>query len=329
MEGNKKESVFKRIENNVLLQVVFFVVSMAVIVGGYVVISNKVQWNNEQKRISELKVTEDYNILVGLDDVIGDGKNIQLSGWALRLDSVTEKVHLVFKEVDGTEEIVLKTESSERENVEEYFNPNWDFGKIGFEAVVKEKKFDTDTCYEIFVNIEYAVDGVEKSKKTASGKYLYNEELYLYNPKTFTAPKITDEEIEKVIKEGLVKAYDNKAQIWVYEYENRLYFITNPEFGSMAENQIGVPIMPRTSRVELLPEERVQYGSDHLGFYYEDEKYVSEGIVPYQIVVVDLPTKYPVTTICIGLYNNVDKVWVHNIELLMAEWSINANLNKR
>ena len=90
-----------------------------------------------------------------------------------------------------------------------------------------------------------------------------------------------------------------------------------------------IPVMIMTSRNDLLPEHRIQYGTDHLGAYCEDLKYARDGILPYQIVCVELSKQYPGTYVSTGLYDTKSNSWIKHFNLSIADWSFNSlRMNK-
>lgn len=186
--------------------------------------------------------------------------------------------------------------------------------EIGFTSEIDKNDIEPNECYEIQFWIEDK-ECVENSvtldlyRKITTNEYFYNGELYSYNPNTFKRPDISDQEIIKVMDEGSLRAYDAENEIWIYQYERKLYYIMNMQGISMKEADVCVPVMPSTSREEMLPEDRRQYGFDHWGTFIEDMKYSREGILPYQVVVVDIEASYPITYITTGLYDNFLQMW--------------------
>jgi len=322
MEGNKKESIFKRIENNVLLQVVIFVVSMAVIVGGYVGLSGYAKKVGYEKGIQDANVTTDYDVLVSMEEVIEENGVMTLSGWVMRLDSVNKDVYLVLKEVDGTEQVVLETELLEREEIEEYFKTGWEFGEVGFETKVKEKEIKKDTCYEAILYLNYETEQenaegksvvVAEGKKIASGKYLYNGELYRYNPETFVEPQFEDAFMQEVVDNGEMYFYGVEEDMWIYEYQGSMYWIAGEKFGFDADGSTYIPYHTYTWEREKLAEKDQEYGYTNLDFRFEQEEFVLDGKDDfYRVAARELPVEYFVTMIRTGLYdyNEREQIWM-------------------
>ena len=266
----------------------------------------------------------DYDVLTKIEDVVEvEKEEVCLSGWIIRFNSTNKKIYALLKVVDSNDEVLVLADTNVRNDIPSVFSEGEDFGECGFYVQIPEEKIKQDVCYEIeFVLEYYENEENEKKKETYikkinSGKYLYNGEIYTYNPTTFEKPNIEDEQLRIVIEDGDLKKYDKEEKLWIYQYEGELYFILDSTFGSMAETGIGIPVMPKTCQEELLPEHRKQYGFDHIGFYYENMEYQREGVLPYQVVKVSLPTEYVITYISTGLFIDREDKWLKAINIPM------------
>jgi len=322
--------IWARIEESRKLQICFFSISMIILVVIYSLASIEIK----NIVVSEKEPVLDYKILCNIEKIETDNEVVKFKGWALRMASQNVSTKLVLQSLDGTDIEVIDTKSEERRDIEEYYVPNWDFGQCGFVTEIKQKKLVDDLSYEIFLMLEYKEkqeddkETIEMTNKVSTGQFYCNGRLYNYNPQEFFEPSITDTELSHIIDEGVVKAFDPNEQIWVYQYGNTLYFIVNSRYDSLKESSIRIPVMPHTSRTELLPENRQQYGVDHLGAYCEDDKYRREGVLPYQVTEVELLVDYPVTYISTGLYDDEVSEWICHFVIPMAEWREGYSNNK-
>lgn len=304
----------KKVKRN-LIHVMICVGLLCLIWGGYALIMQPINKLNEDRELIEQSKTVDYKILKTISDVQTEGKKITLSGWALRLNSSNKDIQIVLKQSGGSEAEVMETKCVEDEQVGAYFQPGWDFGKSGFVANIDKKDLKKNVCYEVFVVLSYEEESEtdensnkEFRKKLSMNRYLYNENLYDYNPLLFEKPEIQDDELLRVIDNGSVLQYSSEYKFWIYQYEGMLYYFLDSAFGSMKENNIGIPVIPYTSRKELLPEDKPE--NDYLGFFFEDEKFGADRVGKYQVVSVSLPTNYPIVYMTTGLYDNTAKRWV-------------------
>lgn len=297
-----------------VLQILTCVGLLCVIWGGYFVSVNMINRFREEAKARELGVVVDYSILSEVEEVTKKDGKFLFSGWAMRLNSENVEIQLVLQPTNGLDAEVLFAKSFERREKGSYFVPNWNFGLCGYSANIKEDELKEDVCYEVFIVLTYIEkDGTlrgEYKKKVTTNQFFYDGMLYQYNPQNFTMPEITDDELMTVIDKGSIRLYSEEQHLWVYQYDWKMYFILDSHFGSMRENNIGIPVMPFTSREELLP--MGMSGNDHLGFLFEDQIYQREGIGNYQIAVVELPKAYPITYISTGLFDATEKKWIEN-----------------
>ena len=320
----KKVGFLKKLQKSKKKQLIFFLVIMVGLVAIYIPAITKVKEIREEEILENQRIIDDYAILTNVENVKVENGEIQLFGWAFRLNSKNSNIRIVLQSIDNLDTRVFDTYIEEDNRVGQKFVSKRDFGKCRFIATKNENKLQNNVCYEILLVLDYrqemeTTEIVEYSKKVTTGKYLYEGELYSYNPINYTEPKVTDEELLKVIAEGTLKAYDSEMQMWVYQYGLKLYYIVNPSFGSMELNHIGIPVMPQTSKPELLPEHRIQHGFDHLGFYYENKEYEREGVLPYQVVMVTLSEQYPITYITTGFYSDTEDTWIKRIRVGMID----------
>jgi len=326
-EQVKKKGFWKKLQESKWKQMLFFVIGMTLLVGIFLPVNNHLRIKSEKNILEEVNVSTDFDIWFGLDKVQKQKEGMELSGWLLRKDSKISRVRLILNATDGSVAEVYFAKNGKRTDAEQRFEVDWESGNSGFSVIVPTEEIKEDTSYEVQLVLYYdkkieTEEGYETEEaynKIRTGQYLYNGELYRYDPVVFYEPKVEDEELQTVIDEGILRAYDLEYQVWIYQYGQKIYHITKPDFGSLKEAEIGFPVMPRTNKPELLPEHRIQHGFDHLGFYYEDVSYQRDGVLPYQVRVVSLSEKYPTTYLITGLYDSVEEKWVKQFNIFMMD----------
>lgn len=326
-EQVKKKSLWEQLQESKWKQVLFFMVSMGVLAGIFLPVNSYLRVVREKDIVENLNVSTDFDIWFGLDEVKVREEGLNFSGWHLRKNSKISRVRLILNAIDGSDAKIYFAENVRRKEAEEYFEADWEVGSSGFSVEVPAEEIELDKTYEVQLVLYYDKEFVmedeveieEAYNKINTGWYLYNGELYRYDPVVFYEPRVKDEELQKVIEEGILRAYDLEYQLWIYQYENKIYYIAKPELSSLEEAQIGFPVMLWTNKPELLPEHRIQHGFDHLGFYYEDESYQRDGILPYYVRVVSLSDKYPTTYLITGLYNSVEEKWLREFRILILD----------
>lgn len=310
------------IENSKVKQVVFFVVSMLVLFIVFSVFHDEATTSQKKNR----KLTMDYDILTSVEKTNAVGEDIELSGWALRLNSKVIDMQVLLVSTDNSDAERFSVDKEQGTKIGAFFVSDWDFGDCVYKTLIDTKKIKSNVPYEIFLVIEYESETtqdkkmIKKEVKVSTGKFLYENEVIEYNPFEYEKPHITDAELKDVIDDGVVRYYDSKEQIWIYQVGMKLYYFMDLGIESMEQEGYGIPVLVHTTKAELLPEHRKEHGFDHLGFYYENMEYKRDGVYPYLVVVATLSTEYPLTYIDTGFYGNNEK-WINNIKLPMAEWS--------
>lgn len=307
-----------------ILHVVICISLVCLIWGGYIVGEKEIRKRNEIDALIKMPIEFDYNLLGRVEEVKEEDGEISISGWALRVNSKNSSIQLVLQPTDNSDECVLTAKTSKDETIGEYYVQDWEFGETCFLASVNKDTLEKDTCYKVLIALGYEQKTedttIENKTKIATNQYLYNGKLYQYNPKEFELPSIEDEEIVRVLNEGDLRAYDMEHKFWIYQYDGKLFYIVDMAEKSMKEENIRIPVMPYTSQVELLPEHRKQHGFDHLGAITEETKYCREGILPYQIAVIDLKEDYPITYVNTGLFDVDSQKFIKQFYILLEEY---------
>lgn len=315
MEEKKKKSFFKWLEEKKIRQVLFFVVSMVVLVGVFVPTNLFFRWKSDKNVIENLELVTDYKIISEIENVEVENNKINISGWVLRQESKNVNVRVLLKATDGSDSKLLYTNKMERNDIGNYFKETWDFGEIGFVTDVKKDEL-LDTCYEVLLVLDYEREiqreegTIVKSecKKFSTGEYLYNEKIYHYNPLVFSHPKINDERIAEVVEAGILHANLENGEMYIYQYENALYWIIPADYAYL-KDKIYIPYHIRTSDVEKLPEDRRESGLENKSFTFEKNEMEIEDTA-YRVAVNKLPDEYPATDVLTGIYDRENKEWI-------------------
>ena len=248
---------------------------------------------------------EDINIANG---------NIILDGYAflLGMDSTNTSVSLLLLGVNSGNEVWPDIEQINRPDVNTYFLCEYNYKYSGFRASLEDTELKDDECYEIIINIDYSVDGLYKVRKTvSSNRFILNGKLYVYNPSQFDKPdlELQSELLRKVFSDGQLCFYQKEDGMYVYQYEEKLYWIANGDFEFDKNGQTIIPYYLYTSQIDKLPVERVQYKFDNLDFHFEQYEYKDEVTAPYRVAIRDIPDDYAITNITTGHYDFETKTW--------------------
>ena len=311
----EKTGFWKKIEKNKKLQVLFFCVSMVLLVEVYSALLGLVKGNNINKR----KVTSDFSLLNCVEKVFEDKSKLIISGWALRVDGVNENISIVLKEVNKENQKVLSTKMIERNEIAESFGYNEKFGPCGYIASVKKKDLEKDTCYEIllfldsYISIENDEENTRrKETKVFTGKYLYNGNVYWYNPLIFEPPNVVDEYLLEIVHKGKVLTYDKEKKVWIYQYKDNLYWIVSSELIGTLEERVEIPMFTFFSRVDEQVVTLPNLKKIYKGYYLTEVDYEEKDQEAYFICSMPLSKEHTIYAINTGVYNNSGnrKGWV-------------------
>lgn len=317
----EKVGFWKRMNSSTKLQVLFFCVSMVVITALYLPTIFIIKQSKEKELIEKQSVVTDYNIMLDIESVQTKAGKMLFEGWVLRLDSKNISSYLILQEANKTTAKVLYAKLEDRTDIKRHFGENYSL--CGYNASILTSKLSEGVCYEIQMVLTYEQRQSSEenssvkteSKKIATNYYLLNGELYNYNPLEFSKPKVEATEINMAIEKGTLHLYSHEQRLWVYEYDGKLFYILDPNMLPSLDRRPSIPIMMYTARRDLVPEELLDQYLEK-GYIYQ-EKYLSESDYvnakdPYYLVVVDLPTEYPISYILSGIYSNKEiKGWIY------------------
>lgn len=298
-----------------------FILSSMVILSFLIV--NKVI--DQRKSLLNYTITNDIRLINKVEDVNIHNDNIILSGYAFILDQDTSNnnISVILRNVNTMKEVWLSIEQNDRPDVNSYFESEFDYEKSGFTASASIEKVKQDEVYEVILSIDSA-DTAEQSKTrtTVSAKqYLFNHKLYNYNPNDFDQPdlNVESEMLREVFLNGQLCYYQKDIDMYIYQYQNKLFWIANSNFNFNKNGLTYIPVQIFTTRADKLPEERILQEYDKLNFYFEQEEYTDQATKPYRVVIQDIPQEYPITYIKTGVYDSNDKAWI---------WSVSFHLKK-
>ena len=209
-------------------QIVFFVVSMCVILGLYVGISFRIAYKDVTT------IVEDKSLIKHIDEMKEIDGKIVISGWCLYngADSKKYKIQMFLRNINDEKDIVwLDVKETTRADVDSYFDCEVDYNQTGFEASKDLEKLDLiGKNYEVVLVLKYSTNNVvdirgkkkiieSKNIKTVSTKhYLTNGIVSMYKNEESKPIQTASEEINRVFKEGQLLTYKADCDIYIYQY---------------------------------------------------------------------------------------------------------------
>lgn len=306
-----------RLKENKKMQLLFCVLSVVLIWCVYAGMVRWIKWDIAKEKVIIAKVEEDANVLLDICRVNEHKGKLNISGWVLKNDSDVIDVKVVLKATGDKKEQVLKTtleESEELEKYIEYLEMGATYRNIGFEASIKNNKLQKDVCYEILLYFGFetekkgkdgSLENVEIWKKITTGHYLYGNKGYKYNPTKFVGPKFVDEQMNTIVADGEVCAYDSEKQVWLYFHEGTLYWILSKDVNEGSEDTRKMYFHLYSSDVKKLPENCQISGFDNQDFFFAEKQVLFNTDERYRVAKTSLEFGYPITYIRTGLFDTL------------------------
>ncbi len=284
------KKIFLKIRDNVLYQVIIFVVLMGIFGWSYVTLHTKLNY-----RLNT--VENPWTWVYQVDSAKQENGKLVLNGFAFELerDSHEEKYEIVLVNADTQEKYYPEMTYQIREDVNKYFLCEYDYSQSGFEATIPLKELDLqDAVYEIYLKPEsVSLEGF--SMET----YYANDELYFINPKEFRIPEATGAELKTILEEGSLRIYQPEQGTWVYQHNDAWYWVIDNEYYS---EDWRVQVRVYTTQLDKLPSRILEAGQnrDNLSFLFSQKEIVDMRENKIRVAKIEIPKQYAVTKIRTG-----------------------------
>lgn len=312
----KKKWVYTSIKIGVvILLIVFFVLFNEVVL---------------EKNRSHFKVYEDDDYFAYQIESAGvEGKDFVIRGWFFEMKKSRNTLrHVVDNrktgillydlssnieyDMDGNEKeregIALDIEYSDRNDVNNYFECEYDYSHCGFIA-------KTDVSNVNLNNGEYQIIIKPSSAEPngiPSNAYLNKGKLQYIEPRAEIDIDLGSPEWNEIIKKGECLVSSPEHQVYVYQYDRKLYWIAGKGFLFDDNGKTGIQYQIVTTQFDKLPEERTSngwYWGNESATFEEYELMPDNYIGEYRISVRDIPNNYSVVRILTGQYINGNWIW--------------------
>lgn len=330
----KIKSFFRNLSEKRSYQIVFFVVSMCVIFSTYFVLRIKI----EQDVSRRYTVEEDKNLVKEIEAVSIADDILTISGWCFYRDieSNTDGVQVFLRNVENEEETVwLEVEDVIREDINAYYDCEYDYSHSGFLAKVPLKKLSNEgNEYEILIKLSYSEEQVDKitnekksidREKTVSTKmYICEGTLFSYRQQIWKEPVVTkSEKLNEVFEKGRLLVYRDDYDVYVYQYQDKIYWVAGEHFYFEEDGNTKIQYQLDTTRSDKLPEHRIKnnWDWDNLGFDFEQVE-MKEDCYPYRVAVQDIPTSYPITCFWTGYHDGIKWIWREDLNISIGDFFV-------
>lgn len=289
----------RRIGKIIAKQILVFICLMSSLFFVYLQISRRLDMRFEV-------VKDDFTWIYQIDTVEEKNDMLFFSGWAFcqNEDAKYGNYDIILHDIEKGKACYPKMKYEERRDVNNYFSCEYDYGKSGFSASVSLSKIGEGVIYEVLLRPE----GQRQSYQT--NIYLVDGRIYFANPNEFTSLETNNKDIEKVIEEGVLRIYRPDFGMYVYQYEGKLFWITNDNYSFNSEKNAFIQYHLFTTQTSRLPRHCLDNGYfwDNSGFWYDTQEVEEMKSELYRVAVMELPKEYSISRIITGNYEG-DWIW--------------------
>ncbi|MCH5272386.1 MAG: hypothetical protein J1E35_01810 [Lachnospiraceae bacterium] len=246
---------------------------------------------------------DSFSYMYQIDSVETQGGKLVLSGWIFRLgvDAEKEKYEVLLYDKQQEKIYVPKMKYEKREDVNAYFLCEYDYTKCGFVASIRTSRLDLEnTDYEILLR--------KNTKREAyqTGIFLSNGKIVYADPNGFVPPETAGTDLEEVVEKGILRAYRPEKDIYVYQYQERLYWFVKDAGSYFETDGEYIEYLLDTNQYDRLPERRKKnnWNWDNIGFNFTQKEWTGKDTGNYRVAVSELPTEYAVTKVWTGAHKN-------------------------
>ncbi len=279
MEKNKKT----------ILQAIVCVGLLCVIWGGYWLTIRKMERNIKSR-------DNNFSWVFQLDEVEKAGTEVMLRGFAFELDADAQAktYEIVLQDIETGEIFFPDMKYESRADVNEYFLCDYDYEQSGFVASIKDKKISLkEKNYEVLLRVK------DEKETYRTGTYLKSGQIVYANPNEFTPLNVVGTELEKVVKDGVLRVYRPDYGIYVYQYKGELYWIAEPNYG-FVDGDTFIEYHLNTTQVANLPKHRLEnhWYWDNRGFDFSKCELTDWNTGRYRVAKMALPKEYKACKDC-------------------------------
>ena len=295
----KKPVFFMRLKKSKKLQVLFFIVSMGILVAAYSELHTLVH----DKKISQCEIIKNnFSWVYQVDNIEIQDKKLVLNGWAFPLgkDAEFDSYEIILLENETGNRFVLNTSYSNRKDVNEYFLCEYDYTASGFQAMISTGKLDLEQyTYEVLLYT------VKEKKAYSTGVFYANGEILFVHPDEFEPLQTAGTDLEEITEDGVLRVYRPEIGMYVYQYAGQLYWIAEPWYEFINGDAL-IQFQMNTTQVDNLPQNRLDNGWywSNLSFWFQQHRLTDGDYGKYQVAVYSLPTEYSLTKIWTGYHSD-------------------------
>ncbi len=170
--------------------------------------------------------------------------------------------------------------------------------------------FHQDEEYEVFLDFGFlrsvstGVYVTFDSGKSSSGLPVQSgARVHCVNDNVFLPPETGHTDLDKIVTDGVLRAYNSAAHAYVYSLDESLYWITDDGFLFDNDGTTRLELLLWTTQNDKLSPKSLTLGRDYdtLGVTFEKNE-LSGDFGHYRVCAFTPPASYPITSIKTGQY---------------------------
>ena len=195
-----------------------------------------------------------------------------------------------------------------RDDVNSYFSCEYDYSESGFRATADTEELDLEhKTYQVCIKLDWRYENA-----VPTCYYIQKGKLLCINPEDYFALDVEGTDLEKIVKNGNCVASSLLCGISVYQYENDLYWIADPNVLVRPDKETFIELHVETTQFDKLPDIRLQggYFYDNIGANFEEYEVTDEmNCGKYRVSKRTIPQDYSVVLLTTGYYESGTWVW--------------------
>ena len=207
--------------------------------------------------------------------------------------------------------IKLNTEREKRNDVNKYFNCQYDYSNSGFIARVDKSKVNLEnTEYQIVIKCNQ-----EDEYGILTNSYICGGELKHYDSENnFELNNIAGTYLEKIINNGVCIFSSKENHMCIFQDEWKLYYIVDSEYLFDSLGKTYIQVLIDTTQLDIFSEGE-QYFYYNIGDYFEKSD-ISQlyDCGEYRVFMIELPQDYAISSILTGSRADDKWNWQHFIK---------------
>lgn len=283
-----------------------------------------------------------------IDSIIEDKGELVLNGWYFRLEKMYNVVQEVNHDVEFsvllaemdplTGDYLYETSNSKsntntdiggvddeaentlygiladvepviRQDVNMYFDCEYDYSKSGFCAKVKIRDIDlNEGLYRVLFK-----EDISQQQAIESNIFIYRGELMYFNPIESWELNVENTDLVPIVSNGICIASCPEYHCSIYQYNGDLYWIVDEKFNFESDGNTIMEYMLGTTQFDKLPQNRIGnglYWDDKQESFEANEVTSTMNCGRYRVSVRSLPIDYAITYLSLGQYDYDKEEWV-------------------